>query len=223
MEHGKPITLPFCLIPTIHPAMFYDDCSGYFNYVKTGNAGDFNASYVNTAGFNKPYGIRLTTRVTGPAIDDYASFTKYLWFPANKRMRLQLLFACPDISTDTEIAIQMTILDGTNGKTAQVQLGVAWNYVAVFVVPATAVQIPGARWTRYNAYWNYFDLSVDFSTMYYNCLVLNDQIFDLSTYPLHYSASPTAPYSMISVQITTKEAATALLNISDILLTPELR
>lgn len=223
MEHGKPIVLPFCYIPTIHPAIFYDDGNGTANYVLAGSGSDYTVAYSTQAAFCRTKGLRLATKTTTPAVDDYVQATKNFWYPASQRLRIQLLFCDTDTTVDKEITFSLTTTDGTTLKAMLVQCGVAQNYVAIYVPVATAFQLPGAQWIRFNLGWNYLDLSADLSSMYYKTLALNHQVFDISQHQVHTAAIGTEPRACFTILLTTKEAAISIIYVSDILITPDLR
>jgi len=223
MEHGKPIVLPYCDPRTIQPQIFADDSAGTFNFIVSGTGPDYVAQYNSSASFCRTNGILLATRTTAPAVDDFVSIVKRIWYPPNQKLRLQYLFAPYDSTRDLEFSAIINTYDGTYAKTAYVQVGVAENFVGIYTYSATLTQIPGATWCRQDSNWNSLDLSVDLSSLAYKTLAINNQVYDLSAYTMHYAASGTLPRAQFQFLLTTKVANISRVYLDQILVTPENR
>jgi len=215
----------FSTIPIIHPALFFDDSSGTFNWIPCAEGDDYTAEYDPVAAFVQLNGILLKTKLTTPAINDYVQIERHLWLPPLGILRLQVMFCLLSYRPYQKIELILIWYDKLSQHAAGLQLmghTDAVGYLTGYSVPNFSyTTIPYLRLTHGSNLWNKVDLSVNPLTDTYHRIQVNERVLDGSPYPIFVEATAVPQELMLLIKTTTLEAVQATAYIDQILLTQE--
>lgn len=214
---------PIAIAKTLHPAIFADDCSGYFQYTISGTGADYVAAYAAGEGLMGGKALHLATKTTTPAIDDLVQIRKGLWIPPQLRARLQLLISNRDLTYDNYTNIALQYYDGSFMRKAHIEIQTLNNLIGYYNSVGDWVTLSNFKFNHTFKHWNYFDLSVNLSNNTYHSFVLNDSVTDLSLIPVISTANTTYRRLELVIFVQTKENDIAKMSFDQILITPELR
>lgn len=221
MQERRPIVIPQAHVPIIHPCLFFDDGSGTFNYVASGDGADYDAEYSTTYAFTGAKGIKLATRTTGPQAGDDVTIHKDLHVPPQKLVRLRFLHMQPSINPDALLYAMIYWYDGTNLNAAEIMFKTSDQkvyYAATFHADYTAT---GLVFSEVSNVWNYVDLSINLNTGYYTSLRVNNLIADLSAVAFATSASANNSHLRLYFKVEAVGADKTYAAIDQVILTAE--
>jgi len=218
-------TLPFSRVPILHPAIFYDNASGTFNWLQSGDGVDFTADYHADAAFVDTNGIRLITKSTTPAENDLVTINRILWMPPINRLRFQACFHFPTYAINCRLKFWVETYDGltlhATGIAANPQNGVVYYISALPAGAPTWSVLPGVTIPMADAIWSKLDFSTDFATDYNHLLHLNSTVLDVSAVAVPTFGSPAQRRLTLFIQLQTLQIAQATAYVDQVLLTPE--
>lgn len=219
-EH-RLLVQPLSHIPVIHPALFYSNGDGQFNWSIDASGADYVADYNADAAFVGAKGLRLHTKSTTPAIDDYVHARQRLWIPPTKILRFQAVIASYGASPDTQLAFTLMHYDGAIQRTAGVRLDAVDGTVYYWTSGAAWTAISALSWNSVATYWNKLDFAISIADGLYNRITLNHNTQDMSALAIQAAASATAAHLYLLISLIAKANAMARAHIDQILLTGE--
>lgn len=177
-------TFQFNSVPTMHPIMFYDDCSGTFMWISSGTGADWVAQYDTSVPYVGTHGLLMRTRATGPAIGDDTTVNKRLWLPPNHLGRIQLVVRPISHNQDLYIMVALLWFDGVELHTAQMRIDTATRVLQYRNAAGAWTTIFTNALDHSVGPWNHLDFFANFTTHRYGYLTFNHQIADLSLIPV---------------------------------------
>jgi len=227
-QAAPSITSPgiYSLKPILHPAIFYDDAAGTFNYTLTGTGEDYVGRYDNVPAFVGTNGILLQTRATTPAAMDVVQARKCV--PANKLpiISLRALWKYPAAGpTNVRVRFSINHSLGTQYHEAQVQF-CAYAPYAQFLKKTNGTwalsDIPGWVVAGGDDRWQDVTLRVNTETGCYVSIEFNGQTYSIPTEPTRlYTGSNIGPTLEIALWLQIIEALQGTAHFAQILLTAE--
>lgn len=179
----------FSAIPVIHPALFFDDCSGTFTYVSAGTGADYVAEYDPLAAHVQTNGILLKTRETTPADADEVAIYRRLWLPPRGVLRLQLMFSLLSYAPTRYLDIVLTWNNNDVAHDAGLRVkgsnGICYYITGYAAGEFTWTAIPNWKAGIIDHAWNKIDLSVNLDTDFHHKIQLNEHVLDGRDIPVH--------------------------------------
>jgi len=215
----------FSTIPVIHPALFFDDCSGTMNWLSSGTGADYSVEYDPAAAFVQTNGLIIKTRTTTPAIGDVVNAYRKLWLPPLGILRLQAMFSLLTDAPDQNLDFIIFWYDGTTMHTA----GLRFVASTGAIYRPTGYTAPDITWTLIpdrtipvgDDHWNKLDLSFNPLTDFYHKIEVNQYPLDGSAIPVHTRDVVLTKHLYLLIRTTTVAAAQVTAYIDQILLTQE--
>jgi len=215
-------TLGLGHVPVIHPAIFYDDCQGAFNYIIEGTGDSYAASYEAEAAMVGKLGLRLETRTINQAINDYVQITKRLHLSPTKLLRIQFVFTHYAATPSSELIIYLHWFTGEQEYLAGLTFQQSVAAVLYWGAAPAWVAIPDVTYIKGPLSWNSVDLTIDLANNLYSHLLLNEYALDLKAFAIPFQADPAEPKRAdLAFSFKTTVADTARLYLDQILITPE--
>jgi len=215
----------FSTIPVIHPALFFDDCSGTMNWLSSGTGAEYSVEYDPAAAFVQTNGLIIKTRATTPAIGDVVNAYRKLWLPPLGILRLQAMFSLLTDAPDQNLDFIIFWYDGTTVHTAALRFTASTGAV----YRATGYAAPDITWTIIpelsipvgDDHWNKLDLSFNPLTDRYHKIEVNENVLDGSNIAIHTRDVAMTPFVYLLLRTTAVAAAQVTAYIDQILLTQE--
>lgn len=215
----------FSTIPVIHPALFFDDCSGTMNWLKSGTGADYSVQYDPLAAFVQTNGLMLKTRETNPAEEDIVNAYRRLWLPPRGVLRLQAMFSFI-VETPPEI-IQFIITwnDGEVAHDAGIAIWATYGGVAYLSGYQAGdfvwTSIPDWKASIIDGAWSNIDFSINLDTGFYHRIQLNEHVLDGTQIPIHTHDLLLEKHLHLLLKLKAFTAAQASAYVDQILLTQE--
>lgn len=111
--------------------LMLDDGEGTYVWTTTGTGADFAGSHETTAAFFGTKGMKLITRVTDPAEDDYVRAVRTVALPEAGLVVWRTLVRLPDVSDVKTFHLMVTEKQGVR----------AWNYELKWTVATPKVEV----------------------------------------------------------------------------------
>lgn len=214
------------LQPILLPAIFFDDCSGTLPYQNVGTGADWQIAYVTDAPYVGLNGLKVETKPTDPAENDYARAE--IQMPANEFpiLRFQALVTrAITTSTNFITSIAVTADDGAQGYLAEIQID--WNTPAFSYskkVNAGFEITPIDDWhpNYQDKGWNHVQLAINMATGSYHEIIMNGKRHSIPTEPMGLVPTTNwAPFIKLWLQTQAVAAAQAATYFDQILVTAE--
>ena len=215
-------TYPLSTIPTLWPALFYDDSEGTFDYEVSGSGADYSADYTNDTVLVGTNSTKIKSRITAPAEGDIILILKHLPVPPRKLARIQLAFRLGDAATNGNFIVRAIYYSGAGQIWFEIRCLYDDETVYYMNSGGTYTVIPNAFWSKATPVWNYIDLSINLATQKYHLLRINGLSFDLSAHKAWWSSSAVTPKFSVAFSGITSAAAWTQFHIDQILVTPEI-
>ena len=153
--------------------LLLDDMEGANNWVPGGNAGDYAVGHDQAAAFFGTQGLKVTTRVTGPAEDDNVTAQRQLPFPNNDLLVIRAKLGIPDFSVLKYLRVVMTMFRAGRSRNGGIEFRPN--------TPDLRYMNSGATWTTLAGYdagmtdgqWYNFQLQMDLATRKYISVEFN--------------------------------------------------
>lgn len=206
MQDRHRRTFAFNKPVVLWPIIFHDDCEGTFLWRSDGTGADWTGDYDATIAFVGSHSLRLQTKTTDPAIDDYVKLTKNLWAPPHKRVTLTLCFF-RQTGTNSDIFAMLYWYDGTNAHCAAIKFLTAGAAVQYLDSGAIYQTIPGWKWNTGVVHsWNFLSYSLNLVKNQYAEVTVNHQTMSLAGTSYALSENATPPYLELHLMLETKAA-----------------
>ena len=181
----------------IWPILFADDCEGVFLWKSQGTGADWTADYDETIAYVGAHSLRLVTKSTDPAIDDYAAIHKNLWVPPYKRLSLSFTFY-RSVGTNSDLIASLYWYDGVNAHCAALKFLTSGSAIHYFDSGGIYQAITGWKWnTGTVKRWNFCSLTLDLVKNEYADLTVNHQSKCLAG--TGYAVSPDATLAYLDL------------------------
>lgn len=220
MHEKQRITTPVSEVPVCHPAIFWDDASGTFNYVTTGTGADYVAEYNTAAAHSGVEGIHLETRTTDPAADDYVSIVKRLWLPPTQLITLEFLWSIPNYPSEAYFFAILHWYDGAFHRTAQLRFSFTTGDVHYYDDEAGWTPITAFDFANQTNTWNHVIFALNHRLNMYQFCSLNNQVWDGRAAPIRSAVQVERPRLYLEFMLETRGAAKRYMNIDHVLVSP---
>lgn len=221
MQERRPIVLPQSHVPTLYPALFYDDASGTMNYTLSGDGSDYSVGYNTAAAYVGTNGLRMSTRVTSPASGDEVLAYKHIPQPPTQLARIRLLTKQPTANPHALISFLFYWWDGTNFYAPEILLDTRDEKVYYATGVRSGYTDSGVTFTELNGFWNYLDLCVNLNTHKYGTLRVNNSLADLSSIDIPSSAGAYSGVIRFYLALQSVSADTCYADFDQIIITAE--
>jgi len=215
----------FSTIPVIHPALYFDDCSGTFTWQATGTGADWTAEYDPIAAHVQVNGLLLKTRQTTPTYPNYTSIYRRLWLPPRGVLRLQLVFSTLIDLPARYLHFAISWNDGVVAHDAGLHFASSTGAVSYITGYSsgdfTWTQIPGWVYSTIEHSWNKLDLSFNLQTNRYHKIELNEYALDGTDIHVHSHPLALAKHVHLYIRLLNSSADQVTAYIDQILLTQE--
>lgn len=176
-------------VPTLGPVAMFDNFEGVFKWAITGNLGDFAGTKETTVVYNENASMKLTTRVTNPAINDWVAAERLLFQRPGKRYAIEAIWRPESQQIVGWVIFRFDIHDGAyrhrGGIICDVEGG-RWYYIRE---DDAAIELPNSPRQPAAGAWHRLRLEFDESTGDYIRLVADGQEVDMSALGYrHYSS-----------------------------------
>jgi len=220
MHEKYKIITPISRVPVCHPAIFFDDCNGTFNYAAAGDGADWTAEYNTEAAHSGLKGIRLSTKTTTPTSSDVVSISKLLWLPPTQMFTLDLLFKNIIEAEYFDITMGCTWYDGTNANIALLHFTSSDRTVGYYSGPAAYTDIPELKFCPTWKVWNHLRASVNLQRQAWQFIEVNNNVADGRNFTIPQGVDATVAHLLLWIVVATSTAAIASIDFDHILLMP---
>jgi len=183
-------THAFSHVPVLHPACFYDDANGTFNYIVTGDVGDYLARYHADAAYVGAKGIQLATRETGTVPGDLLSIRRSIPLHPSLRVRLQLMYTQALDAPQDAVYLYFYYNDGDNQWCPELRLFNVDHKVYYAANMRATYTDTGLTFLHPDHYWNLIDWTFDLAAGRFDHLRVNGQLLDMSDIAIPSAAVP---------------------------------
>jgi len=159
-DHQKPYSLGVSQ-QNRRGILFIDDMESPTPYEITGNGTDYSVVNTTDAKYFRLQGLRLTTKATTPAGDDWVQIRKQMAFPESGQCVARFRLGIPDISTVYRIYISLIQVNGVTKEMAQIIYSPTGKKLSYINSAGASVEIPGYGFTVVDGFWSIFQLSID--------------------------------------------------------------
>ena len=214
-----------CSVPTMHPALLFDNGENSFLWTAEGTGADWTAEHDPAAAFVQTNGILLKTKATAPAANDVVTISRCQWLPPEQIVRLQLVFAHVNAAISQYLKIIMHWYTGARHYVVGMRSEPLTSEVAratglTGIVPDFTV-MPDLSIPAIDGIWNKLDFSANWRTAYHHLLQWNHSPVDLSTTEIYSDAAITGTFFQVYIELETLQAAQAEAYLDQVLLTSE--
>lgn len=160
--------------------LLLDDCEGTYNWANTGTGGDFAGSFETTAGFFGTKGLKMLTKSTTPAENDYMQILRKVPLPEANLVVWRMLIRVPDISDVTEFRTKLIFLRAADWWEAGLKWTIATPKLEHLTTNGAYIDIPGLAKTTTDGCWYVMELVVDLVQHEYVSALMFGRRVDLS-------------------------------------------
>jgi len=174
----------YSLKPILHPAIFFDDASGTFNYTINATGEDYTADYDPASAFVGLKGITLKTKATTPAAGDHVWADMPLPLGPGPVFRVQLLMRTPATgSTNTITGISLSADDELN--TLTVALEAHWAALKLAYQKKSngswaMTEMPDSKLRIDEKQWHTLDFAFNIPTRKWLHIILNGKTLSIT-------------------------------------------
>lgn len=208
--------------PVIHPAIFYDDCEGTFNYQVTGTGTNFVGNYHPTRAHSGTHGLYLATKSTTPAANDSVLMRKQIFPTPKPTNTLQLLFSHYQYLAPAHFRLGLVRGHAADLQSALLLFDSDLSTISYYNTEYGWTLIPGLTFNRLNLHWNHLMLSPDWQKNVYGTLTVNQHIVDLNAVTLPGIGWPSPGPLEFLIELTLDFAARSTLALDQILITSDI-
>jgi len=220
MHEKYKIITPISRVPVCHPAIFYDDCNGTFNYDPAGDGADWTAEYNTQAAHSGLKGIRLATKSTSPTSGDVVSIAKHLWLPPTQMFTLEFLFANSGQLEYFDITAGCTWYDGTHDNVALIRLQSSTGRLLRYAGNTSYDYSDVLTFCKTAGVWNHLRMSVNLNLQSYQYIELNNNVEDSRQFAIPQGLDATIAHLMLWLLVATNTSTLASIDFDHILLMP---
>lgn len=202
----------------IWPILFQDDCEGVFLWKSQGSGADWTADYDETIAYVGAHSLRLVTKSTDPAIDDYVAAHKNLWVPPYRMLTFIFCFY-RSAGTNSDLIASFKWYDGANAHAAALKFLTSGSAIHYLDSGATYKTVTDWKWnTGTVKRWNFCSLTLNLANNEYAQLTVNHQVKSLAGTGYAVTEDPTLAYLDLWFSLETRAANQAGCRIDQILL-----
>lgn len=193
-----------------------DDFSGNVNWVKDGTGADYNLTYDDSVFYHPSKSMKLVTRATNPAEDDYITANRYLILPHAGLFTSRFKIMSDDISLIKYFLTYISVYTSTQ------QYFAALRYdpntpTCEYLDSANSFQtISDLAVGTLDNRWLQLEIILNLICERYHSFRIADVTADLSTVALRNPDANNKPYLYFTFQIYTAGAAQATIYIDDV-------
>lgn len=186
-------------VPSLGPVALFDDMEGLFKWIAGGTAGDRVVEKSTADCYNGTYALRCKSRVTGAALGDAVSASRY--FPPCVSLKYQedFLFRLVESSFFDTLTVNNMVDNGVIQRTAGVRYDRTnglWRY---YDVNAVWTAIPGGGQYFYSGKWNRVVVKFDMRTGKYISLSSNGLFLDMSSLSMRPATTTGWSFGIITI------------------------
>jgi len=189
--------------------LLLDDCEGTFNWTVSGTGGDDVHEFATAAAFMGLKGMRLKTRTTGAAANDYVAAARAVGHGEGGLLVIRARVASPDVSVVKNLVMQVTHCDGVNDYSANINIRMSAGTVAYLDAAAAAVAMPDLAQTFTDGAWFTIELVLDVLTHEYLECFCNGTRVDLAGAGVYDVGASTERGAIVSLSVIAVGAAPA--------------
>ena len=171
--------------------MVLDDCEGTCTWVISGTGGDDVHEFAVAAAFQGTYGLRLATRATGAAADDYVQAVKVFGFPESGLLVARVKIGSVDVSDVKTARLNLQWSNGVKGYSASVHLMMSAGTAQYLNSAGTYTAIACLAQTFSDQAWYTLELAVDCIDNEYVGVFFNGTRVDLADIDVYEAGADT--------------------------------
>lgn len=227
-KDGIVTTATYGLIPSHGDIIMFDDIEGSFNWTGSGTGADWSVSTYTSYTYRGAYTLKILTRITLPAINDYVQAIRKLHVPLTRKVAVSFYFyISDDFAPLKELSTFLTRYSGTTKFEAGIRYDVQntrWQYLDP---TASWSNIPGMTQNLMEGAWHHLTMEAELFptglpgvvTAFYTRFECNDIYYDMrkNILKMNTEASVTKEHLEVKVKITTNTAAQSRAFFDDIL------
>ena len=196
-----------------------DDCEGTLTWIISGTGGDDVHEYATVAAWQGAYGLRLKTRVTATAENDYVAAQKIFDHPYTGFLLMRLRLATPLVANCKSLSAGFRDDDGAQQYLAQLALYPATGLVKYCDAAGAYVAIDALAQTFAASSWLTLEIAIDCLTHKWLYVLLNGVKVDLSTISLYNDAATASKAAQAIIMVTASAAGAGEAYLDNILVT----
>jgi hypothetical protein len=191
--------------------MLFDDFEGRFRWTKSGTGGDDVLDEFNNASFAGEKGMRIQTRATNPAEDDYttAEADCCLTEASNCYARARVHFVSPTTGKDCYIVVDWS--DGTRNYKAGLKLDDDASKIYYWNSSGAWEEITGVTYDVNDDAFQWMQVALDLANKKYLGVKCGQEAESLASIDVQNVGAETERYMHIQITITADGAAQASL------------
>lgn len=189
--------------------LLLDDCEGTMTWSISGTGGDDVHEFAAAAAWQGAYGLRLKTRTTLAAQDDYVAAAKLYQYPASGLLVARLRVAPLTAAAIKRIGLLLLIDDGTIIHQASLNLMCSAGTTQHLNSAGTYTAIAAMAMTYLGTQWYTIELAIDCAAKTYLHARLNGIHVDLSAQALYTPGAAAARGAQTGLLVVAAAAAAA--------------
>uniref|UniRef100_A0A6M3JP97 Putative lectin/glucanase superfamily protein n=3 Tax=viral metagenome TaxID=1070528 RepID=A0A6M3JP97_9ZZZZ len=198
--------------------ILYDDMEDLLKWDVSGYPVAGTVTKEPTATYNKNYGLRIATRATTPAINDYTAATRSIANITNNEITIELFFRLITTAANAKFDIRYDSFYNGLAITTGLRIDGSTNYIWLMNEGGgyvqTTLQIP----TLSANYWHRLSVSFNLLTNTYIKAKINAINYNLTNYRYFIESGFDIEQTTIMLLMGTKAAAQATIDIDDCLI-----
>lgn len=209
---GRDFLPDFQLLSTSHfskGVLLLDDMEGASVWTISGTGADYDGLFAGAADFFGSKGLRLRTRATDPAEDDYVQALRFIPFPRTELVVYRVHIGLPDVSRTKSMEILGEYVDGSNQRIFGLRYCPNEPALKYLNSGGTYTEISGYDQTASDNQWWIMELVVQFESFKYVECTFNGITTDLSAYAIQNGGASAARYHQVILRHIAAGAAQA--------------
>jgi len=183
----------FSLHPILHPALFYDNAEGAFQWTVTGTAGEYKASYETSGALVGQKGLVMHTKTETPANNDYVRTSIYVPGGPGPIVRFQLSFR-RDAATSTHFSTEFRFSVDNETNKLQAWLEAHWQimrlaYQMKINAGWTMTEMDDSHLRAGEGQWHNLNVAINIETAKWVSIVLNGKSLTIANDDLEKAVS----------------------------------
>lgn len=183
----------FSLYPILHPALFYDNAEGTFQWTVTGTAGEYKASYETSGALVGLKGLVMHTKTDTPAGGDYVKANIYVPGGAGPIVRFQLSFR-RDAATSTHFTTQIRFHVNNEANILNAFLEAHWQIARLAYLMKTnggwaMTEMDDSHLRPGEGQWHTLNVAINIETAKWISIVLNGKSLTIANDALEEGVS----------------------------------
>uniref|UniRef100_A0A6H1ZVT7 Uncharacterized protein n=1 Tax=viral metagenome TaxID=1070528 RepID=A0A6H1ZVT7_9ZZZZ len=204
--------------PTQSPVLMYDNMETEFSKITTGNGTDWTIARSQTHVNEGAYSLKLQTKTTTPAIDDYIELTYKIPYTSNKNITVEFLCSSLVATQNATISINITEYTGTTRNVGEMEYNLNTGLTQYKNSMGEIIPTPTQPTKQQSNAWGKFSLHVDLENKQYTNVYANNRKIPLQNTPLLQTTSTAAAIIYVTITLLTTAATQATTYIDNMLI-----